>query len=230
MQFIYSGSIIIIDNVWGKYMIVTCGGIKGGCGKSLISTNLVVMRSAQNKKVLFIDADEQGTSAYWTELRSSSGIDTPWTTIKLHGKAILQEINKLAKNYDDIIIDCGGRETASLRSALVITDVFLVPFRPTGFDIWTIRQVCELIQYAKSFNEKLNAYTFINCAVDRGNYNQQAQEILAQMEELKLLPVTIGLRRSFSNASNEGKGVTEIGTDVKAISEINNLYNYIFNI
>src|SRR4029079_19197452 len=107
-------------------------------------------------------------------------------------------------NYDDIIIDCGGRDTASLRAALTVSDIFLVPFQPKSFDIWTTEKVCQLIAEATALNENLACYTVINCAASRGTDNEDAQTILSQAEGLKLLPITIGLRKGFSNATAEG--------------------------
>ena len=75
-------------------MIITIGGIKGGCGKSLISTNLTVMRALKGKKVLLVDADEQGTSGDWTDHRTGLGVETPWTTIRLKANAVRTEIRK----------------------------------------------------------------------------------------------------------------------------------------
>lgn len=210
-------------------MIITIGGIKGGCGKSLISTNLVVIRSRQGKKVLLVDGDEQGTVGDWTDHRTELGIDTPWTTVRLKANAVRTEILKLSNNYDDIIIDCGGRDTASLRAALTVSDIFLVPFQPKSFDIWTSTKVSELVEEAKSLNENLKAYAFINCAGSRGTDNSDALKILSKIEGLSLLTQTVGLRKSFSNATAEGLGVVEMGTDKKAIKEINALYNVIFS-
>lgn len=210
-------------------MIITIGGIKGGCGKSLISTNLTVLRSLQGKKVLLVDGDEQGTAGDWTDHRAELGIDVPWTTIRLKGNAVRTEVLKLTKNYDDIIIDCGGRDTASLRAALTVSNIFLVPFQPKSFDIWTAEKVSELIEEAKSLNEKLKAYAFINCAGTRGTDNQDAMKILSKIDGLCLLPQTVGLRKAFSNATAEGLGVIELKTDKKAIDEIKALHNAIFN-
>lgn len=209
-------------------MIITVGGIKGGCGKSLISTNLTVLRSLSGKKVLLVDGDEQGTSGDWTDHRTGLGINTPWTTIRLKANAVRTEVLKLAKNYDDIIIDCGGRDTASLRAALTVSNVFLVPFQPKSFDIWTTEKVSMLVQEAKSLNDKLKAYVFINCAGARGSDNEDAKKILSKAEGLSLLPMTIGLRKAFSNATAEGLGVVELKTDKKAIDEIRELHDAVF--
>lgn len=209
-------------------MIVTIGAIKGGCGKSLISTNLTVLRSQAGRKVLLVDGDEQGTAGDWSDHRTGLGINTPWTTIRLRANAVRTEILKLKDNYDDIIIDCGGRDTSSLRAALTVSDVFLVPFQPKSFDIWTANKVAQLVEEVSILNPGLKTYTCINCAISRGTDNEDAKKILAQISGLILLPQTIGMRKSFSNATSEGLGVIELKTDKKAIEEIKALCMMIF--
>ena len=211
----------------GDVMIITVGGIKGGCGKSLVSSNLCVLRSI-NKKVLLVDADEQGTISDWTNHRINLGITTNWTTVKLRSAAVRTEVLKLAQNYDDIIIDCGGRDTVSLRAALTISDIFLVPFQPKSFDIWTIEKVSELVAEATALNHKLKCYSFINCAGSRGTDNLDAANILSKAAGIEFLPVMIGLRKAFSNAPAEGLGVIELFKDKKAENELKDLYQIIF--
>jgi len=208
-------------------MIITVGGIKGGVGKSLISTNLTVMR-AMKGKVLLVDGDEQGTSGDWSDHRIGLGISTNWTTIRLKGSAVRTEVLKLVNNYDDIIIDCGGRDTSSLRAALTVADIFLVPFQPKSFDIWTLSKVTALIEEVKILNEKLISYYFINCGGARGNDNDEAMEILSSAQDLKPLNVAIALRKAFSNATAEGLGIIETRNDSKAITEMYALHDAIF--
>ncbi len=209
-------------------MIITIGGIKGGCGKSLISTNITVLRSLSGKKVLLVDGDEQGTAGDWSDHRTSLGINTPWTTIRLKANAVRTEVLKMADNYDDIIIDCGGRDTASLRAALTVSDIFLVPFQPKSFDIWTAKKVAQLADEATTLNPKLKTYAFINCAISRGTDNEDAKKILAHIQGMYLLDQTVGMRKSFSNATSEGLGVIELKTDKKAIVEIEQLCKALF--
>jgi chromosome partitioning protein len=135
---------------------------------------------------------------------------------------------KLIDNYDDIIIDCGGRDTASLRAALTVTDVFLIPFQPKSFDIWTSTKVAELVVEAQLINEKLQAYAFINCAGARGSDNHDAQSILAGIPGITLLNATVGLRKAFSNATAEGLGIIETKADKKAIKEMKALHSAVF--
>lgn len=209
-------------------MIITIGAVKGGVGKSLIATNLTVLRASMGKKVLLVDADEQATSISWTDQRTAMGVETPWTTIQLKANAVRTEIKKLMKDYDDIIIDCGGRDTASLRAALTVSDVLLIPFQPKSFDIWTTDKVSCLIEEAMSFNDNLISCAVINCAGSRGSDNEDAQSILAKAPGFKLLPVTIGLRKGFSNATAEGLGISEMRGEKKAKEEMQALHDALF--
>ena len=211
-----------------KTMIITVGSIQGGVGKSLISTNLTVMRAIKGGKVLLVDGDEQGTSGDWTDHRIGLGLNTPWTTVRLKAAAVRTEVLKMSCDYDDIFIDCGGRDTASLRAALTVSDIFLVPFQPKSFDIWTISKVSELVADAKILNPKLIAYCFINCGGTRGHDNEDAMTILGKAEGLTLLPISIASRKAFSNATAEGMGVVEFGKDRKATAEISNLHDSIY--
>lgn len=209
-------------------MILVSGGIKGGAGKSLIASNILVLRALSGRKVLAVDADEQGSLSDWVDHRMSLGVKTPWTTIRLKANAVRTEVLKLKGNYDDIVIDCGGRDTSSLRAALTVADVFLVPIKPMSFDIWTMSKVAELVEEAKCLNERLVSYVFINCAGARGSDNEEAKNILAKVEGLTLLDVTVGARKSLSNATAEGKGIIETKGDSKAINEIQDLHDAVF--
>ena len=97
-------------------MIIADGGIKGGSGKTTVATNLAVMRSGEGNDVLLVDADDQETSTDFTILRNEileNGAG--YTNIKLTGAAVRTETLRLKNKYQDIIIDTGGRDTASQR-------------------------------------------------------------------------------------------------------------------
>lgn len=76
-------------------MILTIGAVKGGVGKSLIATNLAVLRSSLGNKVLLVDADEQATTISWADQRTALGVATPWTTVQLKSAAVRTEAHKL---------------------------------------------------------------------------------------------------------------------------------------
>lgn len=211
-------------------MIIVVGGIKGGSGKTTLCTNLAVIRAFQGKRILLVDADEQRSASDWAEHRESLGISSPWTTIQLTGSAVRTQIIKMAKDYDDVLIDTGGRDTTSQRAALTVADIFLAPFQPRSLDVWTIGKVSALLTEIRTVNSKLKAFAVINRADSLGADNNDAAEILKESDGLTYIPYPIGSRKAFANAASEGLGVIELkAQDKKAINEINQLCDALFD-
>lgn len=210
-------------------MILVSGGIKGGSGKTTLATNLTVMRSMVDQKVLLVDADEQKSTSDWVEQRENSGVDTKWSTIQLDGRILHKQIEKLKQDYDDIIIDVGGRDTTSQRSALIIADIFLVPFKPRSLDIWTIGPLKTMVSQVKAVNPKLKIVAVINQADSKGEDNQIARDILNECSDIECATVKIGHRKAFANAASEGLSVVEmLNPDKKAVQEMIDLYKFIY--
>jgi chromosome partitioning protein len=217
-------------NIQEVYMIIMIAGVKGGTGKTTIATNLAVMRSATGKKLLLVDADEQRSTAIWANQRDVLGINTKWTTVSFGGKALRPQVLRMKDDYDDIIIDVGGRETTSLRAALSIADICIVPFKPRSLDIWTLGDVKSVVNEMKPANPKLNVFAFINQADSKGSDNEESLSILEECEDIKCIPVTVGYRKAFANAASDGLGVTEMKVhDKKAVQEMVQLYDFIYN-
>jgi len=211
--------------------IVVVGGVKGGSGKSTLATNFAVLRSAEGRKVLLVDADDQRSASDWAEHRECLGIETKWTTISLLGSSVRAQILRLAEDYDDIICDVGGRDTISQRAALTVADIFLTPFQPKSYDVWTIGKVAALIAEVKTVNPKLVAYAVLNRSDAQGADNEGAEDIIQKNgEEIICLPFRVGQRKAFSNAASEGLGVSEMKVqDKKATMEIRQLCEAVFS-
>lgn len=210
-------------------MKVVVGGIKGGSGKTTLATNLVVMRAAEGKKVLFVDADEQKSATDWVDQREGDEIETKWTTIQLGGNSLHLQLKKMIGDYDDVIVDVGGRNTQSQISAVSIADLFIVPFKPRSLDIWTLGQVKNLISLVKGVNPDLISIAVVNQADSRGTDNEDAITLLKEYSDFICCPSMIGHRKAFANAAADGKGVIEIEADTKAVQEMKAIYEYVFN-
>lgn len=215
-------------------MILVFGGIKGGVGKTTLATNMAVLRSHQDKDVLLVDADDQGTATDFTIVRNQTLADrggAGYTSVKLHGSAVRSEVLRLMDKYDDVLIDVGGRDTAGQRAALSVADVYIVPFLPGSFDVWTLDSVSNLVKEARAFNQKFKAICVINRADAKGTDNEEAAAIASEIPHLSYLDACLGNRKIFRSAAAQGLAVTEMKpTDAKAIGEIMRLYKYLFNI
>jgi chromosome partitioning protein len=215
-------------------MILVCGGIKGGVGKTTLATNMAVMRANDGMDVLLVDADDQGTASDFTAIRNEARADkggAGYTSIKLHGAAVRSEVTRMAKKYDDVVIDVGGRDTAGQRAALSVADIYVIPFLPGSFDVWTLESVGRLVEEARAFNENLKAVCVINRADAKGSDNAEAAAIAKETPGLEFIDAPMGNRKAFRSAAANGLAVTEVKpSDPKAIAEVKKLYKLLFDV
>lgn len=210
-------------------MITVIGGIKGGSGKTTIATNLTVVHSLLKKRTLLIDADDQKTASDWSLQRKASGHKISWDTKRLSGKNLRTMLIGIQEDYEEIIIDTGGRDTTSQRAALTLADILVAPFQPRSFDIWTLEQLSSLTQEVSNLNPKLKVFAVINRADPKGKDNEAALNVIKEQTNITCLLTSLGQRKSFANASAEGLSVIEVKPkDKKAIIELKNLYESIY--
>lgn len=202
-------------------MIITIGNTKGGVGKTTLAVNLAIIRATEGRDILLVDGDEQGTAMTFTDLRAEKLGRPGYTAVSLQGAALRTQVRQLAPKYEDILIDVGGRDTGSLRAALTVSNLVLIPMQPRSFDLWALYQIEELIKEAREINDSLRAVVVLNVADPAGRDNEEAAAAVQEIEGLELLPATIGRRKAFPNAAAYGKAVTEMTPrDPKAIEEI----------
>lgn len=213
-------------------MITAVGGTKGGSGKSTVATNLAVMLAASGVDVLLVDADEQGTSRDFTAMRASTRPDGPtFTCVAVTGVEVARQVLRLAPKYDQVIIDCGGRDTNSQRAALAVCDTYVVPFTPRSFDVWTFDTVDTLVTEARATGRDFHAFAILNRADASGADNDEASELIRSKPNFELLPITLGNRKAFANAGAQGLSVTELRPrEPKSIQEIGSLFQYLYGI
>ena len=190
-------------------MVITLGSLKGGVGKTTLAINFAVGFALRGPDVLLIDGDDQGTAAAFSETRTSKHPEAPgYTAVRLLGAAIRTQVRLLTKHYDHIVIDVGGRDSGSLRAALLVSDLIVIPAAPRSFDLWGTADTLELIREVRELRE-IRAVAVLNGADYTGNRNQEALEALAGQQGLEVSPHILVRRTAYPSAADEGLGVLE---------------------
>lgn len=212
-------------------MITAVIGTKGGIGKTTLAVQIAAART-RNGRVWLIDGDRQGSAiasitnrAERPELASIAAGHYP------DGKTLRAQVLAQRDLFDDIVIDVGGRDSTSLRAALMLADVVLVPFRPRNYDVWALTETAELIAEARSQRDGLRAYAVLNQA-DPGVLaadNREAAEAAGDNPELEYLDTPIRARKALAAASSAGLAVDEMRpVDAKAVFEMGALLRAIY--
>jgi chromosome partitioning protein len=216
--------------------IVTVGGIKGGSGKTTVATNLACIAAGQGADVLLVDADNQETAFDFTNARKADNPGAPsYTCVKLTGSSVRTEVLAMAKKYDHVVIDAGGRDTTSQRAALSVSNALLIPCKPRSFDVWAIENVAQLVDEASTINPTLRAFVFLNQTdpAGQGSENQDTIEELKKFPGLSYLDAPLGSRKAFAHAASLGLAVTELTRphhNPKAVAEIMALFQGCFQV
>lgn len=212
-------------------MILVVGGEKGGAGKSCIAQNLAVWLKTEGHDVLLVDADPQRTSYLWSQERLGN-----LALIELPVEHALGDLRKLlqdrAKRYSAIVVDVGGADSMTLRSAMTVATHILFPLRPKRRDLKTLANLEHLVSLTLPVNPQVIVRTVISQAP---TLPSQVARILdakdaCQSFGLKALDAIVYNRNIFDDADEEGSSVMELGTDPKASEEIKALATELWSI
>jgi chromosome partitioning protein len=203
-------------------MILTFGHTKGGVGKSMLALNVAVERIRAGVDTLLIDGDPRQTSVSKAiAVRSESGQEPPVPCIVLEdARTLRQQVGLLRPKYQDLVIDVGGKDSSALRSALLVTDVLVLPVAPESVELWAIDDVVEVIEEAQALHP-FQVLVVLNRAKSSGQDNADTRAMVAEYPQLTMLAPSIGHRSVFSSAFGRGLSVAEYRpANAKAISEL----------
>jgi chromosome partitioning protein len=197
--------------------------VKGGAGRSTVSTNLAGELSKQGKTVL-IDCDmPQGTSASWYAVRHQAGkagaliADTATSY-----RELVSKVEQYA-DADYIVLDGPPRIAELTRSALVLADICLIPVGASAAEIWATGDILALIEEASKVRP-VNARMVWTRYRPHTRLAQGLTELAKKELGLQALGTSLGMRVSYMEALGEGLTVAEL-SDASAKVEVKFLVN-----
>jgi chromosome partitioning protein len=198
-------------------MIVGVLNQKGGVGKTTVAINLAAAYARQGRRVLLVDADPQGSSMAWSAAR---GELPPLFPVTGGAKPTLhKDMPELARDYEMVVIDGAPRVNELGRSAIMASDLVLIPVQPSPYDVWASAEIVQLVREAQQFKENLKVAFVVNRKIANTAIGRDVANALAEFD-VPVLPVALHQRVIFAESAAQGLAVCEVAPNSDAAREI----------
>ena len=192
---------------------------KGGSGKSTLCTSLAVAAQEAGHSVCILEMDKQATASQWSQARSGQAPEVAQVpSDKLDG--VIERLR--SASYDFIFIDTPGVDSPGTHSAIRVSDLCLVPCRPTPADLRSVSPTLAAIhRLGKDFAFVLNQTPVKGFRVRDTAKGLAVLGVLAD--------VAVVSRADHQDAIGAGQGATEFNPEGNAAAEIRRLWAWIDN-
>lgn len=191
---------------------------KGGSGKTTLSGHLAVQAErAGAGPVVLIDIDPQGSLAdWWNEREAETPAFAATTVARLAGdlETLRQQGFKLA------VIDTPPAITVAIQSVISVSELIIVPTRPSPHDLRAVGATVDLCERAGK-----PLIFVVNAGTPKAKITSEAAIALSQHGTVA--PITIHQRTEFAASMIDGRTVMETNPEGRSAQEVEQLWSYI---
>ena len=187
--------------------------LKGGTGKTTVTLNLASCFHKAGHRVLIVDADPQGSCTTWSSQRG----DGP-PVVAIQGQSLRRSLAQVSEGFEVVIIDSPPRMGIESRSAMLLSDLVIIPTLPGAADIWALQETLRVVEDARDLRPDLRVRVVLN-RTDRTTLARLAREAIEELGT-PILPATLGSRVAFGEATLAGLGVVDYQPGSVAALEI----------
>jgi chromosome partitioning protein len=188
---------------------------KGGVGKTTLSVHLAAALASRHR-VLLVDADPQGSALDWSAQREAEKL---FPVIGLPKETLHKELAPVSRDYEWVVIDGPPRVNTIARSAIVASDVVVIPVQPSPFDIWAAKDVVDIVVECAPLKPDLISRFLINRLFPNTTLGTEIKGALATFE-IAAFDTAIRNRQEYAKAARTGLTALETDPHGPAAEEI----------
>lgn len=210
--------------------------LKGGVGKTTISTNLAACFAKDNSKVCIGDLDNsQFSSKKWNTQRGDLKPEIPVFGISGYrsqsgfssdeGKEMAQTVKSLNKDYDVVILDGAPVFEEMATWMILVSDLVVCPIQTSALDVWTMKNIKQKIDQLSAIGQEKEVRLLLNFFNAQRKLDRDIEQALVDIG-MKVFKSRITNRVAYKEAIIDGLGVIET-KDKKAAEEMNAVFEEI---
>lgn len=174
---------------------------KGGCGKTMVATQIASYFAQGGNRVTIFDHDNQRSSIDWVKAR-------PGQCPKIHTVAAYAG-ESMEQPSDIVIHDMpAGYDIRDLARDVPRVDKMLIPLLPSPTDLRAAWRFCMLLSYTGMLNSRRDVGFIVNRYRANAAYNTRVEEFLLRLD----VPVLGAIRdtQNYVHAGHRGLGIFDL--------------------
>jgi chromosome partitioning protein len=188
---------------------------KGGAGKTTLAVHIAIEAQRRGFRTLVLDLDAQASASKVLDRRG----DEPPDVATEHPARIEVTLEKAREQgYDMVVLDTAPHADQGALRAARCADLVLVPVRPSIVDIDAVQTTIDICNLAKRV-----PLFVLNAVPSQGREAIEAREVISGRGG-KVAATSLGERKAFRAAFNDGQSAQELDPKGKAATEIMALY------
>ncbi len=199
--------------------VISMVGTKGGVNKSTLALCLAEVFG----NACIVDLDPQGCLWSWYNIRLNEKENKDPNVeimVEFYGLEDLtvERLDELTEQYDYVFIDCPGESEAGVktRTALVFSDLVIIPVQESEFDINSLLDnLAPILEDAQEANEKNGSIVFLPVFV---HVMSSVEKTVSKFQGLGIdvLNAVFRERKVFKRFSEKGKTMSEYAATTKS--------------